>query len=208
MMSPQEGLYTKIAAIAGVVGLFIAFLAWIHPFAPRSDTPAADTGKTTSSEPPVQPILGVKPLEPVHHESSDESRPSDSGKPSTDEASSAALNGEDGRAQLHSDLLDLAKPTRVCEAPETAILRPGVPVRVASGLAVLSVKTAREGSESYLTLGIASDRDTLAEAVLGAPTQFHFKTSRGAYFVNVVEADLAVGAVTVQVGCEAKENTL
>jgi hypothetical protein len=208
MMSPQEGLYTKIAAIAGVVGLFIAFLAWIHPFAPRSDTPAADTGKTTSSEPPVPSIPGAKPLEPVHHESSDESRLTDSGKPSADGASGAVLNGEDGRAQPHSDLLDLAKPTRVCDAPETAILRPGVPARVASGLAVLSVKTAREGSESYLTLSIASDRGTLAEAVLGAPARFHFKTSRGAYFVNVEEADLAVGAITVEVGCEAKESTL
>ena len=103
---------------------------------------------------------------------------------------------------------DRALPARVCEEPETATLRPGVPVRVASGLAVLSVRTAREGSESYLTLGIASDRDTLAQAVLGAPVQFHFQTSRGAYFVNIVEADLVVGAITVQVGCEAKENTL
>jgi hypothetical protein len=127
MMSPQEGLYTKIAAIAGVVGLFIAFLAWIHPFAPLSDTPAADT-------PPVQPIPGAKPLEPpAHHESSDESRSSDSGKPSTDGDSGAVLtSGEEGRAQPRSDRLDPAKPTRVCEAPETATLRPGV-ARCATG---------------------------------------------------------------------------
>lgn len=69
------------------------------------------------------------------------------------------------------------------------------------------MKTAREGSEPYLTLGIASDRDTLTKAVLGAPARFHFKTSLGTYFVNVAEADLAVGAMTVQVGCEAEENT-
>ena len=35
----------------------------------------------------------------------------------------------------------------------------------------------------------------------------HFKTSLGSYFVNVVEADLAAGAMTVQVGCEAEGNT-
>ena len=78
MKSPQEGLY-KMAAIAGIIGPFIAFLAWIHPFAPRSDTPTADTRKTVaSSEPPVRPIPGAKPLEPP--ESSNESRASDSGK--------------------------------------------------------------------------------------------------------------------------------
>jgi hypothetical protein len=91
-----------------------------------------------------------------------------------------------------------------CNSPETVTLRPGAPAKVASGLAVLSVRTAHEGSELYLTLGIASDRDTLAEAVLGAPARFHFKTSRGTYFVNVAEADLAVGSMTVQVGCEAE----
>lgn len=194
MMSPQEGLY-KIAAIAGIVGPVIAFLAWIHPFAPRSESPAADTRKTTTAS--------------DHHESSDEGRPSGSGKQSTNgDSGTTVTSGEEGRAQRHSDQLEPAKPTHVCEAPETATLRPGDPVRVASGLAVLSVRTAREGSESYLTLGIASDRDTLTEAVLGAPAQFHFNTSRGAYFVNVAEADLATGAITVQVGCEAKENTL
>ena len=173
MMSPQEGRFTKIAAIAGVIGLVIAFLAWIYPFAPRSDASATATGRTTaSSEPPAQPSPGPTPFKPPVHPQ-----------------------------------LNPAKPSRACDAPETATLRPGAPARVASGLAVLSVKTAREGSEPYLTLGIVSDRDTLTQAVLGAPARFHFKTSLGAYFVNVAEADLAAGATTVQVGCEAEGNT-
>ena len=174
MTSPQEGLYTKIGAIAVLIGLVIAFLAWIHPFAATSEPPAQPTpAQPTPAQPtPVQPT-------PV----------------------------QTTPAQTHTDPLNPAKPTRACHVPEIASLRPGAPAKVASGLAVLSVKSAREGSQSYLTLGIASDRDTLAEAVLGAPARFHFKTSLGAYFVNVAEADLAAGAMTVQVGCEAEGNT-
>jgi hypothetical protein len=116
------------------------------------------------------------------------------------------MREERGGMQSHTDRHTPAKPTRACDLPETATLHPGTPARVAAGLAVLSVRTAREGSEPYLTLGITSDRDTLAEAVLGAPARFNFKTSLGTYFVNVSEADLAVGTMTVQVGCQAEVN--
>ena len=62
-------------------------------------------------------------------------------------------------------------------------------------------------AEPYLTLSIASDRDTLTRAVLGAPVSYSFATSRGAYFVNVTDIDLKDGVMNVQVGCEAKEST-
>ena len=185
MTSPQESRFTKTTVVISLVIAFltlvIGFLTWRYPFAPRPETSAADTGTTTTtiSEPPVQP--------------SPESPPFESPVPS--------------RAQPPTDPPALAKPARACDALETATLRPGAPAPVASGLAVLSVKTAREGSEPYLTLTIASDRGALAEAVLGAPARFHFKTSLGSYFVNVLEADLAAGDMTVQVGCEPEGNT-
>jgi hypothetical protein len=114
--------------------------------------------------------------------------------------------GGEGGSQRHTDQPNTVQPTRDC-APEIATLQPGVPAKVASGLAVLSVKTVREGSEPYLTLSIASDLNTLAKSVLGAPVRYRFTTSRGDYFVNVTDADLATGAMTIQVGCETKEKT-
>ncbi|MGH3629123.1 MAG: hypothetical protein ACRDRL_17005 [Sciscionella sp.] len=207
MTSPQEGRYTKIAAIAGVIALVIAFLAWIHPFAPRSDASAADAGRATkTSESSAQPPGSNHLDPPLHPQNSADSHTSDSGQTPPAGVSDAGLtNGGEGGAQFHTDQIDPAKPTRVCSAPEVATLRPGAPATVASGLAVLSVKTAQEGSEPYLSLSIASDRDTLAKSVLGAPVRYRFATSRGEYFVNVTDADLATGAMTIQVGCEAKE---
>jgi hypothetical protein len=208
MMSPQEGRYTKIAAIAGVIGLVIAFLAWIHPFAPRSDASAADMGKTMkSSESTAQPP-GPNHFEPPGHpQSSADGHTSDSGQPPTAGVSGAGLtSGGKSGAQLHTDQPNPTRPTHDCGTPEIATLRPGAPVKVASGLAVLSVKAAREGSEPYLLLSIASDRDTLVKSVLGVPVRYRFATSRGDYFVNVTDADLTSDAMTVQVGCEAKEN--
>jgi hypothetical protein len=194
MTSPQDVRFTKIGAIATVIGvvltligLVIAFLSWRHPVAPS----AVAAGTAQSSEPPTSPPPRPTPVEqpPV-------------------KISGVTLANEGARGgEPHTALPHREKPTRACDRPETATLHPGSAARVASGLAVLSVKKAHEGSEPYLTLGISSDRDTLAEAVLGAPTRYHFKTSLGTYFVNVSEADLAVGAMTVQVGCEAEGNT-
>jgi hypothetical protein len=209
MTSPQE---RRIVAIVSVIGVVIAFLAWIHPFAPRP-SPWADVNTgitTTSSEPLAELPSGPNPIEPpVHSQNSDnESHLLNSEEPPTKGTSGAGLtSGGEGGAQPHINRFNLPKPKRACDTPETATLRPGNPARVASGLAILSVRMAREGSEPYLTLSITSDRDTLAGAVLDAPAQFHFKTSLGTYFVNVSEVDLAVGAMNVQVGCEAEGNT-
>jgi len=205
MMSPQEGRYTKIAAVAAVIALVIAFLAWIHPFAPPSNVSPVEPGKTLppSSESPASPSPELKPSDPPVLQ------PLDSREPSTAGVSGTGLtSGIEDVARPHIKGVNPVEPTRSCGAPEIATLRPGAPAKVASGLAVLSVKAAREGSEPYITLGIASDRDTLTEAVLGASGHYRFATSRGAYFVNVTDVDLAAGTMTVQVGCEAKENTL
>src|SRR5215218_7282517 len=186
-MSPQEIRYAKIGVAIGVIGLILTFLNWVHPFAPGSKV--SGTGETTtSSETSVQPP-GPQP-----------------GKPPVEDVVVDLPREGEGGLRPHTRPLNPATPTRACDMPETASLRPGVPAQMASGLAVLSVKTAQEGSEPYLTLGIASDRDTLTRAVLGAPVSYHFATSRGAYFVNVTDIDLKDGVMTVQVGCEAKES--
>lgn len=210
MISPQEGRYTKIAAIAGVIGLVIAFLAYIHPLPQHSDAPA--TGAETPSvpsEPPGQPTTpGAHHSEPPGDpQSPGQSHTSDPGQPTEEPFDSGLPSRGEGGAQLHTNRLTGTKPTRACGAPEVVTLRPGAPATVASGLAVLSVKTVREGSEPYLTLSIASDLNTLAKSVLGAPVRYRFTTSRGDYFVNVTDADLATGAMTIQVGCETKEKT-
>jgi hypothetical protein len=213
MTSLQEGRDKKIGTVIGVIGLVIAFLAWIHPFAPRSSNiSSADLERApVSSEVPVQPPPVSTPFEhSVHPETSSESRPSNSGKPSTEGLSSTgSISGEAGDTQPQPETPNLTNPVRACQTPETATLRPGSSARVASGLAVLSVSMAREGSEPYLSLNISSDRDTLTQAVLGVSLDpFRFKTSLGTYFVNVTEADLTVGTMTIQVGCEAEGNTL
>ncbi len=149
MMSPQESLYAKITVVIGVIGIVVAVLAWIHPFAPRSNVSGA--GETaTSSELPAQPPGPQSDKPPV-----------DLPGPGVPEEVAIGLTSEGkGGARQNTDRLNPAKPPRACDSPEIASLRPGAPAQVASGLAVLSVKTAREGSEPYLTLGIASDRDT------------------------------------------------
>jgi|SRR5215213_9944984 len=216
MTYPQEGRYTKISAIAGVISLVIGFIALVATFLdPRPNPSTVDAESTTitmTSEPPAQQSLAPNsielPVSPQSSQSPDESHPSNSRLPPMEDVSSTGLSsGEEGGSQPPTDPPALAKPTRACDALETATLRTGTPTRVASGLAVLSVRTAREGSEAYLTLTITSDRGALVKAVLGAPARFHFKTSLGSYFVNVAEADLAAGDMTVQVGCEPEENT-
>jgi hypothetical protein len=203
MMSPQEGRYTKVAAMAGVIGLVIAFLAWIHPFAPRSEASASDMGKmATSSEPTAQ--TPQPPLLTSDHfgTGSDSNQHAASGSTSAKPEPGGKVQGDDS-----GNSRGFRRSIQSCGVPDVATLRPGAPAKMASGLAVLSVKTAREGSEPYVTLSVTSDRDTLSKAILGAPVRYRFATSRGAYFVNVTDVDLADGAVTVQVGCEAKENT-
>ena len=88
---------------------------------------------------------------------------------------------------------------------ESVALKPGLPVQVASSTAVLSARIDRVGSEAFMTLGIASDRETRKEAVLGAPVRYTFKTSQGNFFINVIDLDLAAELLTVQVGCEISE---
>lgn len=206
MMSPQESLYAKITVVIGVIGIVVALLAWLHPFAPRSSaTGMVET--TTSLEPSVQPLDPHPSKSPVSPQNPGESHPPDPGKPPSEEIPADSTSKVIGGAQPHTARPDPAKPTRACNVPETATVRPGAPAQVASGLAVLSVRTAREGSEPYLMLGIASDRDALTKAVLGAPVRYLFATSRGAYFANVTDVDLKDGVMTVQVGCEAKEST-
>jgi len=205
MMSPQESLYAKITVVIGVISIVVAVLAWLHPFAPRSN--ATGTGETTtsheSSVPPVDP-QPVKP--PINPQNGGESHPPDPERSSSKEVSVDSTSEVREAAKPHPARPDPAKLSRACDAPETATVRPGAPAKVASGLAVLSVKTAREGSEPYLTLGIASDRDTFTKAVLGAPVRYRFATSRGDFFVNVTDIDLKDGVMTVQVGCESKES--
>jgi hypothetical protein len=204
-MSPQEIRYAKISIFIGIFGLIIAFLAWIHPFAPSSE-PSGTSEATASSARTGQSLEPDPSKPPVNLQHSDENHSSSSGAPPKEEGTTGLNRNGEESTKPHTDRHGSAKPTRSCDSPEIASLRPGVPVKVASALAVLSVKTAQEGSEPFLTLGIASDRDTLAKPVYGAPVRYRFATSRGAYFVNVTSADLTDGSMTVQVGCETKEN--
>lgn len=203
MSSPQEGRFAKISAIAAVVALVLGYLAWQYPKQPLPD-PA---GPLETSEVPQSTDFADE-----HSGDRDGTHPpptSDYSRTDSDSNHDAGAGGSSAKPE------DGGKGKEdgpggspgSCGVPEIATVRPGAPAKVASGLAVLSVKTAREGSEPYLTLGIASDRDTFAEAVLGAPVGYRFATSRGTYFVNVIDIDLAAGSITVQVGCQAKENT-
>jgi hypothetical protein len=205
MSPPQESRYGKINAIAAVVALILGYLAWQYPMQSRSNpagppetsevhqgTDFANRNGTPTPPPPASNYSGTDSDSNHDAASGGSAKPEDEGKGKGDEPGSSP---------------SFRRSMQACGVPEIATLRPGAPAKVASGLAILSVKAAREGSEPYLTLGIASDRDTVAEAVLGAPMRYRFATSRGTYFVDVIDIDLAAGSMTVQVGCPAKENT-
>jgi len=96
----------------------------------------------------------------------------------------------------------LETPQRSCRPPKPLPLSEGSPVKVASSLATLAVAPGRIGTETFLTLGISSDREARSEVVLGAPQHYRFQTSLGNYFVNVTELDLATNTMIVEVGCE------
>jgi hypothetical protein len=187
MSPPQESRSAKISALAAVAAVVVGYLTWQYPKQSRSDQAEPPAAVEIHQGPDVDsPASGAGNGTPTP------STPENDGKPKGDDLQVSRGPGSS---------------TPACGTPEIATLGPGEPARVASGLAVLSAKAAREGSEPYVTLGIASDRDTLAEAVLGAPVRYRFTTSRGAYFVNVMDVDLTAGTMTVQVGCETKETT-
>jgi len=203
MSSPQEGRYAKISAIAAVVALVLGYLAWQYPKHlpdPVGPPETAEVHQRTD-------------FADDHSGDRDDTPPPPASDYSRTDAD-ADSNHDAGAGGSSAKLVDGGKEKRdeprgspgSCGLPEVANLRPGTPAKVASGLAILSVKTAREGVEPYLTLGIVSDRGAVAIAVLGAPVDYRFATSRGTYFVNVIDIDLAAGTMTVQVGCQAKEN--
>jgi hypothetical protein len=211
MSSPQEGRYTKIGAIATVVTLVVGYMAWKYPTSshPERVHPPEISGVplNTDFNKPYSGDWSGTPTIPSPTSDPSQTDFDSNSDATSDGSTTKPEDGGKGKGDDPGGSPDLKKSLQACEAPETANLRPGVQAKVASGLAVLSVKMAHEGSEPYLTLGIASDHDTFAEAVLGAPVRLHFKTSRGSYFVNVTDADLTAGTMTVQVGCETKENT-
>ena len=194
MNSRQEGGAEWISAVAAVAALVLAYVAWQYP-EPVGPCPwPASARRWVCRTPAALPDAGD-----VVARGSSSIPPTIHILPKAGTSTPPAAKGEDHPGSL------LVRTS--CGASVIANLRPGAPAQVASGLVVLSVTTGRMGSETYLTLGLTSDRNTLAEAVFGAPARYRIETSAGPYFVNVIAADLETGALTVQVGCEEELKT-
>jgi len=200
--SSPEGRYTKISALAALVGLVLAYLPWQYPKvsstssvnpveeARTSDSTAGAPGPTTDS--PGTP--GLPPTTEAHKLDSAFDNSDSPGQPGVSDGDHPPPRPPVGE-----------ESPRACASIESATLRVGRPAKVASGLASLSISPGRMGSEPFVTLGIRSDRGAQPqrEAVLGAPSHYSFETSRGRFFVDVTEVDFATNTLVVEVGCES-----
>jgi hypothetical protein len=193
MAKPQETQFAKVAAIAGVLVVVLGSLAFWgskHLKSLRLEPPAL-AARQAAEQDGKEPAPRYEPPRPP--QSAKDPHPVASALDALHRAERAAGSASDPQP---SD----QRPDSAC-ATETATVRRGAPVRVASGLALLSVNPNTHGSGSVLLFSIATENHVWSEAVVETPARYDFETRKGAYYLEVKEADPVAGTLRVEVGC-------
>ena len=162
MSVPTEGFYTKLAGIAAVLGVIIAFLAWRYPH--------------------TQPLVDAAP------ESSEYSPPAPpGGAPETSEA--PARPPEKVSPPSPRDIPPNRPPQ--AEAPSEFTLRDGEQKVLLSGQASVGVQFSQIGEERFLTLHINVGNEETSHAVLAPGARFPLRIQGAQYYISLLRLDLS-----------------